>query len=175
MSFFVWGLQSHIKTSITGSTTPFARSFSLFSILGKGRVFLKVNMKQALQQLVMGKKSQAYCTSNTHLGSFRSKRLPYDVASSPVLWQQTVDMVFSVLPGVFSFIGNILLAGKDKNEHQKMLISELKCIQENDIRTFKSKCQFHILFSQYLGFIITHSQDHDKVRAVQLAKEIIHK
>ena len=55
----------------------------------------------------MDEKSQELCTINTYLGLFRPKRLPYGVASNPAIWQQTMDKIFTGLPGVFCFVDDI--------------------------------------------------------------------
>ncbi|XP_068205246.1 uncharacterized protein [Palaemon carinicauda] len=50
------------------------------------------------------------------VGLFRPKRLPYGVASSPAIWQQTMVRIFPEMQGVFIF-KDILIAGKDTREH----------------------------------------------------------
>lgn len=101
-------------------------------------------MKQALQQLFMDDKSQEHYTVNTHLGLFRPKRLPYGVASSPAVWQQTMDKILNGLLGVFCFIVDILIAGRDEAEHQERLTAVLKRIQDSGIKIRRDKCQFRV-------------------------------
>lgn len=152
---------------------PLPNPTDMFSALGKCKVFSKIDLKQAFQQLIMDDTSQEYCTLSTHLGLFRPKRLPYGVASSPAIWQQTMDKVFNGLPGVFCFIDDILIAGRDETEHQERLTAVLKRIQENGIKIRRDKCQFHVPSIEYLGFIIDEHGIHktdDKIRAVQSAK-----
>lgn len=80
---------------------PLPHPAEMFSSLGNSKVFSKVDLKHDFQQLLMDEKSQALCTLNTHLGLFRPKRLPFGVTSSPALWKQTMDEIFTGLPGVF--------------------------------------------------------------------------
>ena len=61
---------------------PLPNPADMFSALGKCKVFSKIDLKQAFQQLIMDDISQEYCTVSTHLGLFRPKRLPYGVAST---------------------------------------------------------------------------------------------
>ncbi|XP_050709686.1 uncharacterized protein K02A2.6-like [Eriocheir sinensis] len=152
---------------------PLPNPTDMFSTLGKCKIFSKIDKNQAFQQLIMDDKSQEYCTINTHLGLFRPKRLPYGVASSPAIWQQTMDKIFNGLPGVFCFIDDILIAGKDETEHQERLAAVLRRIQDNGIKIHRNKCQFHVPSIEYLGFIINEQGIHktnDKVKAVQSAK-----
>lgn len=53
----------------------------------------------------------------TGLGLFRSKCLPFGIASSLALWQQTTDHYFDDLSCIFCFVGDIMLAGKTQEEH----------------------------------------------------------
>jgi len=83
----------------------------MLAAIGDCRVFSKIDLKSAFLQLMMDDKSQEICTLSTHLGLFRPKRLPFGIASSPALWQQTMDKIFHALPGVFCFVDDILVAG----------------------------------------------------------------
>ena len=116
----------------------------------------------------MDEKSQELCTINTHLGLFHPKRLPYGVASSPAIWQQTMDKFFTGLPGVFCFV-----AGKDVTEHKVRLKAVLQRIKENSMKMYQNKCTFEMSSIEYLGFIIDGKGIHkaeEKVKAIREAK-----
>ena len=152
---------------------PLPNPTDMFAALAGCTVFSKIDLKQAFQQLSMDERSQELCTLNTHLGLFRPKRLPYGVASSPAIWQQTMDKIFAGLPGVFCFVDDILIAGKDVTEHQARLNAVLERIQENGMKIHRNKCSFGVSSVEYLGFIIDGQGVHktnEKVRAVQTAK-----
>ena len=152
---------------------PLPNPTDMFSALGKCNVFSKIDMKQAFQQLVLDDKSQEYCTISTHLGLFCPKRLPYGVANSPAIWQQTMDKIFIGLPGTFCFVDDILIAGKGEKEHQERLTAVLRRIRDSGIKIRKDKCQFSVTSIEYLGFKIDGQGIHktnDKIKAVQSAK-----
>lgn len=74
---------------------------------------------------------------------------------------------------MYHFTDDILIAGRDKMEHQESLIAVLKRIENNGIKIHRSKCQFHVPLIEYFGFIIDGQGIHktnDKVRAVQSSK-----
>ena len=153
---------------------PLPNPANMLAALGDCTVFSKLDLKQAFQQLPMDKKSQDYCTINTHLGLFRPKRLPYGVASSPALWQETMDKIFNGLPGIFCFVDDILIAGKNKDEHQERLCKVLDRIKDHDIKINKEKCLFQVSEVEYLGFIIDKDGVHktkEKVKAIENAKQ----
>ena len=152
---------------------PLPNPSNMTSTLGNCRIFSKIDLKQAFQQLEMDAASQDMCTINTHLGLYRPKRLPYGVASSPAIWQQTMDKIFSGMQGIFCFVDDILIAGKDINEHMFRLRMVLDRLKENGIKVNKEKCLFLVDKVEYLGFVLDGQGIHktqDKIRAVNAAK-----
>ncbi|XP_064109685.1 uncharacterized protein K02A2.6-like [Macrobrachium nipponense] len=73
---------------------PVPNPKDMFTTLSGCSVFSKIDLRQAFQQLSMDENSQKLCTVNTYLGLYRPKRLPYGVASSPAIWQQTMGKIF---------------------------------------------------------------------------------
>ena len=62
---------------------------------------------------------------NTHRGLYRYKRLPLGIASSPALFQRTMDIILRGLDHVAGIQDDILITGKDDDEHIKILDSVL--------------------------------------------------
>ncbi|XP_064088507.1 uncharacterized protein K02A2.6-like [Macrobrachium nipponense] len=152
---------------------PLPNPKDMFATLSGCSVFSKIDLRQAFQQLSMDENSQKLCTVNTHLGLYRPKRLPYGVASSPAIWQQTMDKIFAGMSGVFIFIDDILVAGKNKKEHRERLCAVLKKLKEHNIKVNQSKCILEVDSVEYLGFIVNGKGIHktqDKVNAVRSAK-----
>ena len=152
---------------------PLPNPSHMTSTLENCKIFTKIDLKQAFQQLEMDEKSQDLCTLSTHLGLYRPKRLPYGVASSPAIWQQTMDKIFCGMEGIFCFVDDILIAGKDVQEHLQRLKNVLNRIKENGITINKEKCLFLVNSLEYLGFVLDGNGIHktqDKVRAVKEAK-----
>ena len=102
----------------------------------------------------MDEASKELCTVNTNKGLFKVNRLPFGVASSPALWQQTMDSILTNLPGVCCFV-DILVAAKTETEHLKCLKAVFKRLQEHDVLIKPEKCVFMTKEISYLGFKIT--------------------
>ena len=152
---------------------PLPRPDDMFAKMGGCQVFSKIDLKQAFQQLEMDEKSQEICTLNTHLGLYKPKRLPYGVASSPALWQQTMDKIFTGMENVFCFVDDILVAGKDEKEHRDRLEAVLERIQEHGLKVRRDKCNFQVKSIEYLGFKIDGNGIHktsDKIKAIRDVK-----
>ncbi|CAB3985346.1 Hypothetical predicted protein [Paramuricea clavata] len=65
----------------------------VFQKLRGGKLFSKLDMKNAYQQLLLHDESQQYMTIHTHRGLYRYKRLPFGIAASPAIFQH-VWMLF---------------------------------------------------------------------------------
>ena len=102
------------------------------SKLSGNTVFSKIDLKTAFQQLEFDEVSKELCTVNTNKG-FKVNRLPFSVASSPVLWQRTMDSILINLPGVCCFVDDILVAAKTETEHLNRLRAVFKSLQEHDV------------------------------------------
>ncbi|VDI15716.1 Hypothetical predicted protein [Mytilus galloprovincialis] len=63
---------------------PIPKTEDLYATLGGGQEYTKLDLNQAYQQIELDEDSKRYVTINTHKGLFRSNKLPYGVASSPV-------------------------------------------------------------------------------------------
>ena len=114
--------------------------------------------------------SKERCTVNTNKGLFKVNRLPFGVASSPALWQRTIDSISTNLPGVCCFVNDILVAAKTETEHLNRLKAVFKRLHENDVRIKPEKCVFLTKEISYLGFKITDKglfKTDEKIRAIK--------
>ena len=127
-------------------------------------------IKTAFQQLELDEASKELCTVNTNKGLFKVNRLPFGVASSPALWQRTMDSILTNLPRVCCFVDDILVAVKTESEHLNRLRAVFKRLQENDMLIKPEKCVFMTKEISYLGFKITDKglfKTDEKIKAVK--------
>ena len=61
---------------------PIPKSSDLFTKLGKGKFFSKLDLSHAYQQLPLDSESKKYVVINMHKGLFRYTQLPFGVASA---------------------------------------------------------------------------------------------
>ena len=62
---------------------PIPKVEDLFAALAGGKVFSKINLTKAYQQLPLDDASKEYVVINTHKGLFRYTRLPFGISSAP--------------------------------------------------------------------------------------------
>ena len=102
-------------------TYPLPTAEELFAKLAGGKFFTKLDMSSAYLQLPLDDESKKYTTINTHKGLFQYNRLPFGVASSPAIFQRTMDTLLQGIEGVSVYLDDILVTGPTEEEHLKTL------------------------------------------------------
>ena len=99
------------------------------------------------------KETQAL-TINTHKGLFQQNRLQFGVNSASGIFQKEIENLLKSVPFVKVRSDDVLLSGKNDEEHLKTLDSVLKIILENGLKLKLQKCVFMQPEVMYLGYRI---------------------
>lgn len=151
---------------------PLPKVDDLFATLSEGKVFTKIHLTQAYQQLKLNPQSQKYLVINTHKGLFQYTRLPFGVSSAPGIFQKTMESLLHGIPGVIVYVDDILISRATEAEHLESLEEVLKQLAVAGLRAKKNKCKFRAPFVEFLGHLVDEKGIHplpEKVRAIQQA------
>ena len=85
------------------NTYPSPRVEDLFSVLAGGKLFTKLDMSQAYNQLCLDDDSKRYTVINTHRGLFAYNRLLFGISSAPGIFQRAMEQLLRGIPGVLLF------------------------------------------------------------------------
>ena len=85
-------------------TYPLPRIEDLFASLSGGKVFSKLDLAHAYQQVPLDEESKKFTTVNTHKGLYRYTRLPFGIASAPSIFQRIMDSILQGLPHVCVYL-----------------------------------------------------------------------
>ena len=149
---------------------PMPRPDELFSKLNGGKKFSKLDLPQAYQQIVVNEQSRNFLTINTHLGLYRYKRLPFGILAAPAIFQSVMDKVLQGLE-VGCFLDDLIVTGKDDDEHLYNLKRVLQRLSEFGFRLQKSKCQFMLPSVTYLGVKVDSQGLHMEEEATRAITE----
>ena len=70
---------------------PLPKPTDLMTCLTGGKIFTKLDLTAAYQQMLLDDDSSKLVVINTHQGLYRYTRLPFGVASAPAVFQRAMD------------------------------------------------------------------------------------
>lgn len=161
-----------VNPNLNVDTYPIPTPEEVFHKVSGGTKFSKIDVRCAFQSLELDIESQDYVTLNTPKGLFKYKRLPYGIASSPAIWQRFIDQVLSGLDGTCAFIDDVIVTGKDDQEHLENLSKVFERFRTYNLRVKPEKCVFMANEIVYMGIRISAqgiSPEKGKVDAITRA------
>ncbi|UYV74208.1 K02A2.6-like [Cordylochernes scorpioides] len=100
---------------------PLHKAEDIFAALAGGEKFSKIDLRDAYNQLELDDESQLYTVINTLQGLYKYTRLPFGISSAPALFQKQMDILLKGIPMVFCALDDILITGKNDQDHLKNL------------------------------------------------------
>ena len=152
---------------------PIPKPEDIFASMAGGKLYTTLDLSQAYQQLMLDEESKELVTISTHLGLFCYNRLPFGVASAPAIFQLTMDQLQNGLPGVQSYLDNIIITGINHREHLTHLDWVLERLRDKGLHLKKSKCHCMQSSMEYLGHVLNANGVHttpSKQRAIAEAR-----
>ena len=104
--------------------------------------------------MLLNPESRSYLTINTHKGLFQPTRFQFSVNSASGNFQREIENLLKSVPFVKVRSDDILLSGKNDEEHLKTLDSVLELILENELKLKLQKFVFMQPEVTYLGYKI---------------------
>ena len=130
---------------------PLPNAEDLFATLSGGKIFSKIDLSHAYQQVELDDNSQKYLTINTHKGLYRYKRLPFGVSSAPAIFQRIMDQLLLGVKFTVCRLDDILISGSSPEEHLQILEEVFGRLQDHGIRLNPAKCIFFQPGLEFLG------------------------
>ena len=136
--------------------------------------FSKLDANSGFWQIPLSENSRHFTTFFTPLGRFCFNKLPFGICSAPEVFQNRMSKVLQGLEGVVCQIDDILVYGKDAEDHDVCLQAVLKHLQEAKVTLNTEKCVFNQDSVKFLGHVVDKNgiaADPEKVRAIVEMKE----
>lgn len=151
---------------------PLPKIDELFTSIAGGKLFSKLDLAHAYQQLELEDDSKSLTTINTHKGLFQYHRLPFGISSAPSIFQRTIETLLAGIPNVAIYLDDILVSGKTETEHLHTLEKVFERLSKAGLTLKLQKCQFGLKTVSYLGHVIDEQGLHpspEKVEAIRNA------
>ena len=134
---------------------PIPKIEELLSVVGKGKVFAKIDLQNAYLQIPVDEKSQKFLVINTHKGLFKYKRLPFGLSSSPGIFQRFISQLLAKMEGVAAYLDDIIISGNTKAELDERVRKVLQILQCHNVQINKRKSVLNVESIEYLGYHIS--------------------
>ncbi|XP_064464374.1 uncharacterized protein K02A2.6-like [Ornithodoros turicata] len=122
--------RSTVNQAVAKAAYPLPTVDDMLALVQGGRIFSKIDLQQAYQQLRV------------------------DDASSELLTKY-MDSLLAGLEGVGAYLDDILISGSTLDEHNKRLRSVLKRLTDAGLKVRLEKCLFRVQELEYLGYHIS--------------------
>ena len=158
-----------LNQSVLREVHPLPKVKTTLAQLSGATVFSKIDTNSGFWQIPLDPSSRLLTTFLTPFGRFCYNKLPFGIASAPEHFHCRMNSMLEGLPGVVCHIDDILIYGKDLQEHNERLTSTLKAIQQAGLTLNREKCQFNKSSLSFLGYIVSSqgiSPDPQKTRAI---------
>ena len=120
--------------------------------------------------ILLSPDSRELTTFITPTGHYCFNRLPFRISSACEVYQKRMSKILAGIPGVQCMIDDVLIYGKDQEEHYSRLRLVLQRLKDAGVTLNKNKCEFSKSSLQFLEHVIVLQgilPDPDKVDAIK--------
>ena len=136
--------------------------------LADATVFTVLDAKTSFWQIKLDDESSNLTCFNSPLGRHKFLRMPYGISSGSEVFQRTMEVLFEGYPCEI-IVDDLLVYGKDLEEHDANLKRVLQRIRDVGLKLNKSKCRFRQSLVSYVGHLLTYKgikPDPEKTKAI---------
>ena len=137
--------------------------------LSGARVFSICDLKQGYHHVELDEESSYLTTFATPFGRYRWLRLPFGLKVSSEIFQKRLCMALEGLEGVQCVADDVIVYGRDRDDHNCNLRNLLSRCEEHGVRLNPDKCQFNVPEIKFLGHVVSASglkADPTKIEAI---------
>ena len=137
-------------------------------------VFSKLDLRLGYHQIVLEEKSRDITTFVTNNGLYRYKRLMFGINMAPQKYQQVISQVFNDCEGVQNISDDIVVHGRNREEHDQRLEKALNRMKERNLTLNGDKCEFGMDKITFMGHVLSKNgigPTSERVKALLNAKE----
>ena len=159
-----------LNESVLREVHPTPKVDTTLAQLSGATVFSKLDANSGFWQIPLAEESRLLTTFITPFGRFCFNKLPFGISSAPEIFQNNI--LFG-LAGVLCHVDDILVIGKDVEEHEARLQAALSTLQAAGVTLNKDKCQFYQSSITFFGHVINRegiSPDPKKTAGIQAMK-----
>ena len=158
-----------LNLSVKREIHPLPSIDHILGKLGNSKIFSKLDANSAFWQRALSESSQLLTTFITPWGRYCFLRLPYGITTGSEQFQRCMAEKLLGLEGVECNIDDILIHGRNQEEHDERLHTVLNKLKEAHITLNPEKCEFSKTSMKILGHIVSSEgirPDPDKIKSI---------
>lgn len=147
---------------------------SIVPHLNNCKWFSKIDLNKAFHQVALSESSREITTFATPGGYFRYKRLMFGLNCASEIFQNVMERLLTGIPGVKSFIDDVVVFAETKEAHDKILQAVMARLTSHGVTINTRKCEFGKREVVFMGHRLSGagiSPSEDKVEAVKSFRE----
>ena len=121
----------------------------------KAKGFSVLDATSGYWQVKLDGESSKLCTFNTPFGRYRFTRLRFGIKSAPEVFQNCISELFADVDGVEVITYDLLIWGKDDDEHDARLKQVLDRAREVNLKFNAKKCRIRQEEVPYVGHVLS--------------------
>ena len=133
------------------------------------KVFSVVDMSNCYWHQKRTEESSFLCVFNSPFGRYRFKRMPFGISCASEVAHKMVEKHFGNISGALPIFDDIIIGGRDEQEHDLILRKVLTRAREHNLKFNRDKMQFRVNKVKYMGEVVSilgFSPDPDKISAI---------
>ena len=150
-----------LNESVLREVHPIPKVDDVLGKLAGATVFSKLDANSGFWQIPLAAESRLLTTFITPFGRYCFNKLPFGISSAPELFQKRMSKLLEGLDGVVCLMDDVLIFGRDQQEHDARLIKVLERVQSAGVTLNAGKCELSKPSLKFLG----HCIDKNGVRA----------
>jgi transposase InsO family protein/predicted aspartyl protease len=129
----------------------------VFERLSKAKIFTKLDIRQGFHRIRMHPESANLTTFRCRYGTFKYEVMPFGLTNGPATFQRLINDIFMDYLDQFliAFVDDLLIYSDNEVEHEIHVRKVLERLREAGLQASLKKCEFHVVTTKYLGFIVT--------------------
>ena len=112
---------------------------TISSTLNGCKVFSVVDMSNCYWHQKLTEESSFLCVFNSPFGRYRFKRMPFGISCASEVAQKMVEKHFGDISGALPIFDDIIIGGRDEQEHDLILRKVLTRAREHNIKFNRDK------------------------------------
>lgn len=136
---------------------PLPRIDQLVEKVASYSIFSTLDLKSAYHQIPLRDEEKPYTAFEACGRLYQFRRIPFGVTNGVACFQRVIDSIIAKekLSCTFAYIDNVIICGKDKNEHDQNLANFLKTAEQYGLTFNESKSIFASESIKVLGYDVS--------------------